>query len=99
MIINLVHKHFSQSKVDSIKAEIATMGTPVIKAVDLGDDEYQALEGCHRIRACKDLGITPELEIIDYSEKSVFDYELDFQDDRSIAEIVDSCYGQASIEF
>jgi hypothetical protein len=48
-------------------ADMIKLGAPVIRAVK--DDCYGllcAIEGSHRLAACKALGITPIIEIVDY---------------------------------
>jgi hypothetical protein len=49
-------KHLEQ-----VKKEMQELGPPVIRAYYDGE-KYIALEGSHRLRAAKDLGITPEIQ-------------------------------------
>jgi hypothetical protein len=65
-------------------------------------DMYAALEGCHRIRAAKELGLIPEIEEVEYSETmSVKDpsLNLDLDNDYTIAELVDDCHRRTVIDF
>lgn len=64
------------AKLEAVKAEMQTLGAPVIRVVDCGD-YYMALEGCHRIAAAHDLGIDPELVVYaqdDDLDITVFDW-------------------------
>lgn len=51
------------SKLASVKAEMLTLGAPVVRVVDCGD-HYMALEGCHRLTAAAELGIAPVLTVL-----------------------------------
>lgn len=64
--IVLLHNHFDAAHLEAVKAEMLTKGAPTIRVYDLGFDNLcQAIEGCHRLRACEALGITPNLEYVD----------------------------------
>ena len=47
------------AKLETVKAEMQTIGAPTIRVVDCGD-YYMALEGTHRIAAAHELGLAPE---------------------------------------
>lgn len=49
-------------RLETVKAEMETMGAPTIRVVDCGD-HYMALEGSHRLAAAHALSLTPELVI------------------------------------
>lgn len=69
MKIALVHEHYDGIKLEAVKAEMLTLGAPTIKAVWVECyGRWQALEGCHRIRAAKALGLVPEIEEVEYSD-------------------------------
>jgi hypothetical protein len=62
MTIILLHKHYDQSHLAAVTTQIRELGAPAIRVIrDISNDTVIALEGCHRIRAAKDLGLTPEL--------------------------------------
>ena len=62
MHIQLFHNHFEAEHLESVKKEMLVLGAPKIKAVyDDLNDVYIAAEGCHRIRAAKELGLEPEI--------------------------------------
>lgn len=63
--VYLLHNHFDPAHLDTVVADMKVMGAPTIRAYDLGfDDQVQAIEGCHRLRACEVLDITPNIELI-----------------------------------
>lgn len=67
--IALLHKHYDADKLATVVAEMQTLGTPTIKAVWMPNwDMWVALEGCHRLRAAHALGLTPEIEEVEYSD-------------------------------
>ncbi|MBY6242855.1 hypothetical protein [Methylosinus sp. Sm6] len=47
-----------------VKAEMANLGSPKIRAID-GGDCLIAIEGSHRLRAAEELGLSVEIEIVD----------------------------------
>ena len=47
-----------------VMAEMEALGAPVIRVIDCGD-RYCAIEGSHRLTAARELGLTPEIEIIE----------------------------------
>ena len=73
MKVILAHDHFDAEHLDAVKAEMATMGAPTIRAYQVDDDTYQAIEGCHRLRACEALGLIPEMVILDAETRIVDD--------------------------
>jgi len=88
MKIALLHKHFNKDHLEEVKAEMAVMGAPVIKAVWLEHlDLFAALEGCHRIRAAKELGLNVIIDEVEYSEEAIEMNE--FGDTALISEICD----------
>ena len=69
MKIALLHNHYDAAKLESIVEEMKVMGAPTIKVLDLDfDGMVQALEGCHRLRACEILNVTPTFEWVDATE-------------------------------
>ena len=66
MEIILRHRHFDEQHLENVKKIMSTKGAPKIRAI--WSDIYGAwlaVEGCHRLRAAQELGLTPE--IIDIS--------------------------------
>lgn len=87
LIIQAPHKP-SADHLAAVKAEMATLGAPKIRCVDLGDGTFRALEGSHRLAAAAEIGLTPEIEEMVSGEE----IEHDFQDLPSpcdVQEIVD----------
>lgn len=106
MQIALLHDHYDDAHLDAVKSEMLKMGAPVIKAVWMDCyDCYAALEGCHRIRAAKSLGIVPVIDAIDYDD--VCDVEavngnlgLDLDNPgTTYGEILDNSHRQTIITF
>ena len=90
MKIVLAHNHYNEKHLDEVIEDMKLLGPPTIRVFDLGfDDLFQAVEGCHRLRACEILEIEPILDIIGEDEK-VCDIEgLDFDGAEYIKEIGD----------
>jgi hypothetical protein len=100
MTIALVHDHFDDAHLDDVIAEMKTLGAPTIKAVWMECyDRYQALEGCHRIRAAKALGLVPSIEEVEYSDDMVSTVIGDVDDDYPISSYCDDTYRNTAIEF
>ena len=77
MKIALAHNHFDQEKLNEVVAEMKVLGAPSIAVLDLGfDGMVQALEGCHRLRACEILNITPVLVWKEESDQIMEEGEL-----------------------
>jgi hypothetical protein len=58
--IQLVHKHFSAVHLEEVKDAMRKLGAPRIRCIysEL-NNQWVAIEGCHRLRAAKDLGLKP----------------------------------------
>jgi hypothetical protein len=70
MDIILYHKHYNKEHLNAVKAEMETLGAPTIKAIwSEVYGAWLAVEGCHRLRAAAELGITPNID--DVSEEDV----------------------------
>jgi hypothetical protein len=93
MKIALVHNHYDERHLASVVADMRTIGAPAIKAVWMECfGHYAALEGCHRTRAAKVLGLEPIIIEVDYSDDMA-------TDELTIADICDSSYKSEVIEF
>ncbi len=64
--IYTIHGH-NDAKVQAVMVEMAKLGAPIIRVVDLGDS-YMAIEGTHRLEAACRLGIAPELIVLEQSD-------------------------------
>jgi len=96
MIIALVHEHYDEAHLEDVKIEMATLGAPVIKAVWMECyGLYAALEGCHRIRAAKELGLLPIISEVEYSDNMVDGMDGEW----AVSEIADDSYNAEKIEF
>jgi hypothetical protein len=101
MRIALVHDHYDVEHLAEVIEQMKTLGAPKIHAVWMPCyGHYAALEGCHRIRAAKELGLVPEIVEVEYSDKmcstiSGYDGDCDY----SISEICDDSYRSVIVEF
>ncbi len=66
MEIYLVHDHYDEEHLAEVKADMLALGAPTVRVIDMGEGIYAAIEGCHRLRAAAALGITPDLNVLDY---------------------------------
>jgi hypothetical protein len=64
MKVALLHDHFDYDYLIEIIKEMKYLGAPKIRVCHVENDIYQAIEGCHRLRAAAALGITPEFEVL-----------------------------------
>ena len=101
MKVALVHDHYDQDHLEAVKSEMITIGAPVIKAVWMECyGIYAALEGCHRIRAAKELGLEPIIDEVEYSDdmaSTVSGYDGD--GDYPISAICDDACRSVIIDF
>lgn len=101
MKIALVHDHYSEEHLAEVIEQMKALGAPKIHAVWMPCyDHYAALEGCHRIRAAKVLGLVPEIIEVDYSDEmasTILGYDGD--EDYPISEICDDSYKSTIVEF
>jgi hypothetical protein len=101
MKIALVHDHYSEEHLAEVIEQMKTLGAPKIHAVWMECyGHFAALEGCHRIRAAKVLGLVPEIIEVDYSDEmasTILGYDGD--EDYPISEICDDSYRSTIIEF
>lgn len=74
MKIALIHDHYNNDHLNAVKNYMQKTGSVKIKAVWIECwDMYAAVEGCHRLRAAKELGITPEIVEVEYSDDMIDD--------------------------
>lgn len=102
MQIALVHDHYDATKLESVKAEMQTLGAPTIKAVWMECyGVWAALEGCHRIRAAHALGLVPEIEEIEYDAAITTDMIGGYDGDEHypVTDIADEANGKPIFVF
>ena len=80
MKIAVAHNHFDTAHLIKVMEEMKTLGAPTIRIYHVMNDIYQAIEGCHRLRAAAALGITPEFEELDDDTLRSDVDGLDFED-------------------
>lgn len=97
----LAHNHYDAAHLAAVAEEMKTLGAPVIKAVWIeAYGAWMALEGCHRIRAAHDAGITPEIEEVEYdADLNLQDLGLDYEDPTTIEQMADHAHRREIIEF
>lgn len=97
MKIALFNKHYDANKLAAVKAEMQSMGAPTIKAVYMPNwDIWVALEGCHRLRAAHDLGLTPYIDEVEYSDELT---SMDDGEEMPISVICDDAYSYMILTF
>ena len=103
MRVYLVHEHYNPGHLENVKVQMTTLGAPVIHAVFVERVEaWVALEGCHRLRAAHDLGITPRIEEIDYSGNVLIREIVEdpnIKDDVSIDDYIDNLNDTIFLDF
>lgn len=95
LTIALVHSYFDEAHLETVKAEMQAMGAPEIKCI--WSEVYGlwlAVEGCHRLRAAKALGLCPV--VVDVSNDETVDIQSDDEiETRSIAELMEELQDSA----
>ncbi len=102
MLIALTHNHFDESHLEEVKKEMIKLGAPTIKAVWMEVfGHWAAMEGCHRIRAAKELGLTPIIEEVEYSEETTLEVLGcdDSGEGYTVSYIADTSYSSNVFEF
>ena len=65
----LLHANYDEEHLKEVVSEMQTMGTPVIRGFYCECfGAFLALEGCHRIRAAKQLGLVPVFEEVEFED-------------------------------
>jgi hypothetical protein len=63
--VALAHNPYNMEHLVDVMKEMEKLGPPTIRIVHVENNLYQAIEGCHRLRAAAALGLTPEFEELD----------------------------------
>lgn len=80
MRVVLLHNHYDKKHLVEVMAEMEKLGVPTIRGFWNFNGDFQAIEGCHRLRAAAALGITPDFDEYDGDTlRSEFD-DLDYSD-------------------
>ena len=105
MDIVIAHKYYNKEHLDSVMSDMAQMGAPVIRAIyDEANSVFVALEGCHRIRAAKKLGLTPIISEVNFDDVAGLalndpKLSLDFDNDTLIDDFFYDAPRRPIIEF
>jgi hypothetical protein len=63
----LFHGHYDKDHLETVKSNMIKLGTPDIRGFyDEANGVWIAFEGCHRIRAAKELSIIPNMIAVEY---------------------------------
>lgn len=73
MKITLLHDSFDSDHLDLVIEEMKVSGRPTIKVYEIEEGWYQAIEGCHRLRAAEILNIKPKLEVLEQDQPFIVD--------------------------
>ncbi len=72
MNVALLHNHYNESKLEKVQHEMKALGAPTIRAIwSEMYETWMAVEGCHRLRAAANLGLTPTIEDVTNEETIV----------------------------
>lgn len=103
MRISLFHNHYNEQHLKEVKQEMTRKGAPVIRAIySEVYGEWMAVEGCHRLRAAAQLGLTPTIK--DISNQKTVAVQLDGETVKVkvsglAQELEDEMYRKHSLEF
>lgn len=92
MLVALLHWYYDENHLLHVKKQMEEMGAPVIKAAWIECYSiWVAFEGCHRIRAAKELNLCPIFEdITNFEDLKLSDItEISYGDDYLLGQIVD----------
>ena len=98
----LFHNDYDKEHLEEVKSEMKVLGAPTIKAVyDECYGTWFAVEGCHRIRAAKELGLTPIIEDVTNQETVAMQLndETVEMEMAELLEILERCINNTSISF
>ncbi len=76
MKVILLHSYFDPLHLDEVREEMRRRGAPRIRGFwSTTYNMWMAIEGCHRLRAAKELGLTPTMK--DISGQRYVTYQRD----------------------
>jgi hypothetical protein len=96
------HRLPEENHLDAVTQEMERLGAPTLKAVWLdGYQAWMALEGSHRIAAAQALGLTPEIEEVEYDPEATTDEVVpgSYQDCLTLEELADRAWEIGAVEF
>jgi hypothetical protein len=77
MTIQAPHKiDTSSAQYAEVRAYMLAHGAPTIRACDVGG-AWVAIEGSHRLAVAAELGITPDIDAMDYDSDVRVEHDLD----------------------
>ncbi len=75
MRVLLFHDHYDENHLQEVIEEMKKFGVPTIKAYETDRNYYMAVEGCHRLRACQVLKVTPVIEKLNWNDTVIIDLD------------------------
>jgi len=76
MEVVLYHDHYSEEHLEHVKKIMIKRGSPIIRCFyDDFNDLWFAVEGCHRLRAAKELNLTPIIKDISDQKTLIYQYD------------------------
>jgi hypothetical protein len=77
------------AKFENVVAEMRRLGAPTLRGVDDGSGLVLLIEGSHRLAACKLLGVTPVIEVIERDETVAHDAVDDLPEQATAGQVAD----------
>ncbi len=97
--IVLLHRHFDSDHLEAVKTQMREMGPPAIRAIWVEVyGVWFAVEGCHRLRACVELGFEPTIEEIDCPLDTLTD-DLGLDGDRAADETLEDLLRRSQTQY
>jgi hypothetical protein len=94
MRISLFHNHYNEQHLEDVKDEMTKRGAPTVRAIwSEVNGEWMAVEGCHRLRAAEQLGLTPTIK--DISNQGSVTIQVDGENVRvKVSELTEELQGE-----
>ena len=102
MQVIIPHNHFDKDHLAEVKNDMQKLGAPTIKAVWMeAYGSWVALEGTHRLMAAQELGLTPEIEEIEWSDTVMTDDVVpgSFAENWTIEQICDDAHSNNILDW
>lgn len=96
MRVKLMHGYYNEEYAHKVAEEMLVLGRPVIRVVTDGE-MYYAVEGTHRLVACKINDMQPIFEIIEEGETAVIQWDgedVEFEYDVLCDTVMNTPFGQ-----
>ena len=96
----LMHNEYREEHLAAVIEQMRTLGAPTLRAVWIeAYGAWMLLEGCHRARAAKALGLSINIDAVEFvAEMTTTDLGLDCQDEMTMEELVDDAHRREMVE-